>query len=84
MLIYSAVLYSVRLRRKVMFQRLSIRKSAMAQPLSGLGLKLADEEHDQECDELQNLLIAQLQFERKLDHGYYPRGTVSQRCSTAH
>jgi len=49
----------------------------------GTGAMLAEEEHEQKDDELDQLLEAQLQFERKLDHGNYPRGAVSQRCSTA-
>ena len=45
---------------------------------------LAEEEHEQKDDYAFQLLVAQLQFERKLDHGVYPRRAVSQRCSTAH
>lgn len=58
------MLHGVRLRRKVMFHRHPLQKKSMAHRLSPMGLKLADEEHEQEDDELDQLLVAQLQFER--------------------
>ena len=50
----------------------AMQKKWMNQPLSGLGLKLAEEEHDQECDEMQDLLIAQLKLDRQFKHGVKP------------
>jgi hypothetical protein len=56
------MLHGVRLQRKVMFHRHPFQKKSMAHRLSPMGLKLDEEEHDQERNEMQNLLIAQLQF----------------------
>lgn len=44
----------------------------MAQPLSGLGLKLAWEEHEQDGDGLHGLLVAQLELDGEFDHGSFP------------
>jgi hypothetical protein len=41
----------------------------MAQPLSELGLKLAEEEHEQEDGEMYQLLVAQLKLDRQREHG---------------
>ena len=47
-------------------------KKSKAQPLLGLGLKLAWEEHDQGGDNLQHLLITQLKLDCQLEHGKSP------------
>ena len=60
------------LERRVMFHRRSPQKKWKAQPLSGLGLKLVEEEHDQERDEMQHLLITQRQLDCQLEHGRSP------------
>jgi len=44
-------------------------KKLKAQPLSRLGLKLAEEEHEQKADNLNQLLEAQLQFDCQRKHG---------------
>jgi hypothetical protein len=48
-----------------MFHLLAIQKKWMAQPLSGLGFTLAEEEHEQKYQ----LLVVQLQFDCQLEHG---------------
>jgi hypothetical protein len=47
----------------------TMQKKWMAQPLSGLGLRLAEEEHEQEDDDLHQLLVAQLKLYRQREHG---------------
>jgi len=55
-----------------MFHSIPLQKKSMARRLSPPGLKLADEEHDQERDELQHLLIAQRQLDCQFQHGISP------------
>ena len=42
--------------------------SNMAQPLSRLGLRLIEEEHEQQDSELHQLFVAQLQLDCQLNH----------------
>lgn len=44
----------------------------MAQPLSRLGLRLAEEEHKQKDDDLNQLLVAQLKLDCQCYHGSSP------------
>lgn len=44
----------------------------MAQPLSGLGLTLAKEKHEQKDDEMYQLLVAQPQLDCQCQHGISP------------
>ena len=46
------------------------KKKLKAQPLSRLGLKLAEEEHEQKADNLNQLLVAQLKLNCQLKHGF--------------
>jgi hypothetical protein len=64
-----AMLHSAAVERRVCFINAPYEKKWIAQPLSGLGLRLAEEERDQARDEMQNLLIAQLKLECQFQHG---------------
>jgi len=44
----------------------------MAQPLSRLGFKLAEEEHEQKDNDLNQLLVAQLKLDCQFQHGISP------------
>ena len=47
-------------------------KKLKAQRFSPLGLKLAEEEHEQKDDDLHQLLVAQLKLDCQLEHGNSP------------
>ena len=55
-----------------MFHSMTSQKKLMAQPLSGLGLRLAEEEHEQKDDDLNQLLVAQLKLDCQFQHGISP------------
>lgn len=55
-----------------MFHSRSTQKKLMAQPLSRLGLRLAEEEHEQKDDDLNQLLVAQLKLDCQCYHGSSP------------
>lgn len=50
----------------------TIQQKSKARRLSPPGLWLAEEEHDQEREKLQHLLITQLKLECQLEHGKGP------------
>ena len=52
-----------------MFHRVTLQKKLKAQPLSRLGLRLAEEEHEQKGDDLNQLLVAQLKLDGQRKHG---------------
>lgn len=65
----STLIAQVTLQRFVMFHSTIMSKKLKARRLSSPGLKLAWEEHKQECDQLHYLPVAQLQLERQFKHG---------------
>ena len=55
-----------------MFHSASMPKKWMARPLSGPGLMLAEEEHEQKGDDLHNLLVVQPKLDSQCYHGSSP------------
>jgi len=50
----------------------TLQKKLVAQPLSRLGLRLAEEEREQKDDDLNQLLVAQLKLDCQFQHGISP------------
>lgn len=61
-----------RLEHIVMFlcMHSNTKKKLKAQPLSRLDLKLAEEEHEQQADNLNQLFVTQLKLNCQLKHGF--------------
>ena len=52
-----------------MLHSLPLQKKCMAHPLSRVGLKLAEDEHEQKDGDMCQLLVAQLKLDRQCEHG---------------